>query len=276
MIHKGGVTVLLPARHVGKEFLRASASVLMQLNEEWDELLVIVEEDDSKTLELCSNLRNDRVKILQTDSGESLAAKLNYGLQAATGEFVARMDADDVSLPWRLTRQKRQQKTHSGVVVSTAVVYGSDLRPIPVLPQPPVSLNHTQFRLALLMSNPAVHPTLFGPTEVIRNVGGYRDVPGEDLDLWLRLALANIPIRRDWLPVLFYHYSKKSMSHGRQNTLTRDAELSAMGLRVQLLSEILGEEVEPSDYNHILATHDLFANLNWRVRLENRDFKLNH
>ena len=276
MTLKGGVSVLLPARHVGKAFLRATSSVLMQLNGERDELLVIVEKDDSKTLDLCSKLRDDRIRILKTDSGDPLAAKLNFGLSAANGEFVARMDADDVSLPWRLRRQKSQQKIHSGVIVSTAVVFGSDLRPIPVLPQPPVSLNHSQFRVALLMSNPAVHPTLFAPTEVIRSIGGYRDVPGEDLDLWLRLALADIPLRRDWLPVLLYRYSKKSMSHGQQNTLKRDAEASGMPLRVQLMQQMIGEEVQTSAYSRMLATHEVFAKLNWRIRLEKRDYKLNH
>ena len=48
----------------------------------------------------------------------------------------------------------------------------------------------------LLLTNPVCHPTMLATREIIDRVGGYRAVPAEDYDLWMRVASAGGRIRR--------------------------------------------------------------------------------
>lgn len=97
------LSVILPVRN-GRPYLEeAVESVLSQLGPE-DEFLVRDDGSDDGTLE---DLRTivDRRLTLQTGRPVGLAASLNELLAAARGRYVARMDADDVSLPGRFDSQ---------------------------------------------------------------------------------------------------------------------------------------------------------------------------
>ena len=48
----------------------------------------------------------------------------------------------------------------------------------------------------LLLTNPVCHPTMLATRDIIDRVGGYRSVPAEDYDLWIRVASAGGRIRR--------------------------------------------------------------------------------
>ena len=275
-LEERSVSVILPALRAGKELSRAVHSMLGQLRESQDELVLVTDGDDELTLSTLKTIKDARIKLVLVEPLSTLPTKLNIGLAQAKGEFIARMDADDIALPWRIARQRAFQRKNGGVVVSTAVVFGSKLRPLPILPQLPITLNHRDFKISLLLTNPAIHPTLFSPKTCIEKVNGYREVPGEDLDLWLRLALEGVPTIRDGLPSILYRYSRSSMSHGQGNLLTKKAVASARPLRAALLSSMCGFEVSETSYEDSLLRFLEENKINWRVRSQLVDFKLNH
>lgn len=213
MTHQGA-SILLPARRVDKQLKASIRSCLRQIRFDLLEIIVIIEKSDLSTIQAAQSVRDSRVCILQVPDGSSLSAKLNFGLQAANFPFVARMDADDQCLPWRFSRQLEVlTSVKADVLFSTAIIFGSHLRPFPILPQIPISLGPEDMRQGLVFANPAVHPTMFARKDVLSSVGGYREVPAEDLDLWIRLSLDGKKIVRDWCPAILYRYSRDSMSH---------------------------------------------------------------
>ena len=271
-----GISVVLPARLAGKHLRLAAKSILKQLDPVEDELLLLIDSDDRETLTLGTGIDSSFLRVIEMPPASSLATKLNRGIRESKNGLIARMDADDISLPWRLERQKRLYLQRGGVVFSTAIVFGSELRPIPLLPQPPMSLEHSEFLECLIFKNPGVHPTMMAAKQDIEDIGGYREVPGEDLDLWLRLAIRSKNLYRDWLPTLLYRYSRTSMSHGASNSLATDADLNARPLRIKLLQKLLGREFDESlNLEQNFAAYQQIKKLSWKVRMEGLDLGLN-
>ncbi|WP_165356738.1 glycosyltransferase family 2 protein [Nocardioides zhouii] len=213
------VTVILPV-HDGERYLQeAIDSIIHQDLPDW-ELVVIDNGSVDRTGEICRAAaeHDSRVTVLRLPAPDLVAA-LNAGLAAARGAFVARMDADDVSLPSRLRLQMSYLDRHPDVVAVGGAVDVVDENGAPVgrvrMPQQDEAI-----RRALLSGRTAMcHPTVVLRHDAIVRIGGYRvgSYPAEDLDLWMRLSreglLANLPI-----PLLRYrrHGSAVSFTHAEE------------------------------------------------------------
>jgi glycosyltransferase involved in cell wall biosynthesis len=125
---------------------------------------------------------------------------LNEGVTEARGEFVARMDADDVSLPERLAAQVDFLRQRSDVVVTGCNILLMDMEGAPISRQV-LPTDHETIERLLLDGVPGqiCHPAALIRRDALRQVGGYRVEyeTVEDYDLLLRLAevgkLANLP-----------------------------------------------------------------------------------
>ena len=196
------VSVLLPVRD-GARFLReALASVLGQTLTEF-ELLVVDDGSTDETPAILAETRDERLRVLRQEP-LGLVAALERGIAEARAPVIARMDADDVSLPERLERQVAYLDARPEVALVVPGVQAIDEDGTPgetvVLPDDDRAL-----RRRLLLRNPFTHGAVVLRVEAVRRAGGYRPDYGanEDYDLWRRIA-------REWelgaLPELLYRY----------------------------------------------------------------------
>ncbi len=215
------VTVILPVCDGERYLQEAIESIIDQDVSDW-ELVVIDNGSVDRTAEICREAarRDARVTVLRLPAPDLVAA-LNAGLAAARGTYVARMDADDVSLSSRLRRQISHLDRHPGVVaVGCAVdVVDEDGAPVGRVRMPQ---HDGRIRRALLRGRSAMcHPTVVARRDAVVRAGGYRagSYPAEDLDLWMRLGreggLANLPIallryRRHGSAVSFTHAEEQA------------------------------------------------------------------
>jgi glycosyltransferase involved in cell wall biosynthesis len=104
--------------HNGAEFLsEAVESILSQTYADFD--FIIVDDasvDDSTQILADYAVADKRISLLRNESKRGLAASLNLALEVAA-PLVVRMDADDISLPGRLTLQKKLMDEHPEVAV---------------------------------------------------------------------------------------------------------------------------------------------------------------
>ena len=191
------MTVYNSARFVGE----AIESIL---NQTFRDLELIVVDDGSKDDSLAVLRRYEqsdpRVKVLTRPNGGCWIAS-NDGLAVARGRLIARMDADDVSLPERLAKEVAFLDANPQVVcVGTHVLLiDADGEPLRVMPDPP-RLTHKEIDTGHLTGGGQVmyHPSVVIRREALDKVGLYREWPAAlDLDMFLRLAevgeLANLP-----------------------------------------------------------------------------------
>lgn len=220
------VSVVLPARDAAATVDRAVASVVAQTFTDF-ELLAI---DDGSRDETAAVLqgwarRDARVRVLRT-GGLGLVGALQLGLAEVRGPLLARMDADDESLPARLAASVaalEREPELAGVGTGVDIVR-FDRPPSPNLQAygrwlssltTPALLARERF-----VESPLCHPSVTLRTAVLRAVGGWRDEPvPEDWELWLRLVEARHALR--CLPETLHRWT----DHDRRLTRT-DARYS--------------------------------------------------
>jgi glycosyltransferase involved in cell wall biosynthesis len=173
------------------------------LNQTWTDFEFLIFDDGSDDLSpaIIARLAEEDSRIVAFRRAHGgLTALLNEGIEQARGEFVARMDADDVAHPERLARQLDHLRRHSECVAvgTEALEVDSERMPIQDLG---VAATHAEIEAQLLagVGHAVLHPSAVYRREALLRVGGYRSEldAGEDLDLHLRLAevgtLANLP-----------------------------------------------------------------------------------
>jgi glycosyltransferase involved in cell wall biosynthesis len=98
------VSVLLPVRDGVRTLALAMLSVLEQSFGDF-ELLVLDDGSVDASPDIALRFDDPRVRLLRDGMKRTLASRLNQGIDAASGRYIARMDADDVCFPERFARQ---------------------------------------------------------------------------------------------------------------------------------------------------------------------------
>jgi glycosyltransferase involved in cell wall biosynthesis len=192
------VSVLLPFYEAFSTLEAAVASIREQTFQDWE--LVLIDDgsmDGGHELAQYLSIKDSRIRLLKLPHGGIVTA-LNTGLDAATGDFVARMDADDLCLPSRLARQFAFLEGHPDIGLVSCLVehcgdsgaqqgYAEYIRWINELVDP------NAISLQRFVESPFAHPSVMFRRELIKKHGTYRngDFP-EDYDLWLRWMQAGV------------------------------------------------------------------------------------
>jgi len=137
-------------------------------------------------------MRDPRVRPLRSNA-RGIVAALDVATDAARAPLLARMDADDVSLPGRFAKQAAFLDAHPDVAVVGAAV--SNLADAPIgegleryVAWQNAILTPDAHDRDLFIESPLCHPSVLMRREPFEAVGGYRDAAWvEDYDLWLRL-----------------------------------------------------------------------------------------
>ncbi len=178
----------------GQAFLsEAIESILGQALREF-EFLIIDDGSTDRTAEILAGYasRDARIRVLRHEN-KGRAESLNIGIEQAAGKYIARMDADDVAMPYRLAEQIEFMERHPEVgLLGGAVNLISAAGRVVKTAQPP--LEDTEIRSLMLRYNPMFHPTVVMRKEVALAAGGYRKalLDADDYDLWLRMSLSDV------------------------------------------------------------------------------------
>jgi len=198
------VTVLLAVCN-GEPFVGdAVRSVLAQTFRDF-ELLVIDDASDDGTAETLAGLADARLRVVGNEENLGLTRSLNRGLALARGEYVARLDADDLALPERLARQVAFLDAHPGVGIVGTQGIPIDVRGRRLFR---VGWWHREWRRPRggvafdwyrMFDTPFIHSSVMFRRALVRDdLGGYDQsfVLSQDAELWMRAArrvpLANL------------------------------------------------------------------------------------
>ncbi|HWE02302.1 MAG TPA: glycosyltransferase [Tepidisphaeraceae bacterium] len=199
------VTVYMPAYNVGPFVRQAVESILNQTFGDF-EFIVIDDGSTDDTLAVLKELeaRDSRIRLVsRPNMGVSRTA--NEAIALARGEFLARIDGDDVAQATRLEKQLIYLRAHSQCVAVGCGVLLIDEDGLPLYMMPQVEFDHERIEAALWSGGwPMVQPACMFRRDAVVAVGGYRTHLSlhEDHDLFLRLAergtLENLPDVLQW------------------------------------------------------------------------------
>lgn len=175
----------------GEKYLReAVESILGQTFTDFE--FIIVDDGSTDTtptiLEEYAS-KDHRITILTNEHNSGICVTLNRGLDAAQGEYIARMDADDISLPTRLEKQIAFMDKHLevGALGTSLEVFAEGFAPY----QFPMQTNPRQCRADMLFNTCMAHPSVVIRKCVLTEHGlnyddHFRGV--EDYHLWWRIS----------------------------------------------------------------------------------------
>lgn len=169
-----------------EHFCQAVMSIVNQTFKEWEMILYDDGSDDSYIEEIRQMAEvDDRIRYKRGKKNLGLASALNVCWHIAAGEYVARMDADDISKPERLEMMYLFLEEHpeydwvgcSMELLDGDMVWGR--RTLPLKPEP----------IDFLHYSPYAHPSVVFRKSVLEETGGYRPMRlrGEDYELFMRL-----------------------------------------------------------------------------------------
>ncbi len=197
------VSVVLPVRD-GLPYLRDSVESILGQTLSDLELVVVDDGSVDGSAEMLAAIPDHRLRVIAQDA-LGVAAARNAGLAASRGEFLAVMDADDISLPQRLEVQVRFLRGNADVAVVGS--WFQEIDPTGAVGRvvPPVPCA-AAVRAELFVRCPIAHGTVLARRRVLVDVGGYRGDGFEDYDLWCRIAAAGWKITN--LPAVLYRYRR--------------------------------------------------------------------
>ncbi len=198
------VAVIMPCRDAGATLDESVESVLAGTFLDLEFIAVDDGSTDDTPDRLAAWEKRDRRLRLVRRSAEGIIPSLNAGLAVSHAPLVARMDADDISLPDRLSKQVACMEADPDLAVLGSLVRGfpeADVRQgfriyIDWLNS---LVTHDDISRQIFVESPLAHPSVLMRRSWLERVGGYQERGWpEDYDLWLRLhqagaAFAKVP-----------------------------------------------------------------------------------
>lgn len=171
----------------GEEYLRdAIDSILRQTFTDF-EFIIIDDGSTDQTLKIIKQYRDSRIRLVSREN-RGLIASLNEGIDLAKADYIARQDADDISMPTRFEKQFAYLKSHqeTAVLGSSFSMINEKGQELAIFGVP---CNDTDIKRALFFRNPLAHGSVFLNRRMILQLGAYPTGVGpiEDYELWARV-----------------------------------------------------------------------------------------
>lgn len=197
-----------------EQILRAAVESILNQTFRDFEFIIILDSPENKTNSRILSEYSDkdgRIRLLINEKNEGLTFSLNRALRHAEGKYIARMDADDISLPFRLESQKEFLEKNDldfiGGYVQTISQEGNIMKSCIKVP-----VENGSIQKRMLINNCVFHPSWFLKKDIFDDIGAYDTKYVEDYEFILKAMkkgyiFGNIP-----KVILQYRMSSDSIS----------------------------------------------------------------
>lgn len=243
--------------HNGEKYLKeAVESILNQTFADY-EFIVVDDGSTDGSLDILRSFRDKRLHIIPVSPQIGRVAALNLAVETASGELVAVMDADDISLPERLDEQVKFMATHPDIgVVGTNMSLMDHEGKVPKIEPWTLPTSPLEVKWFLPFYCCVNHPSAVARRKIVTDVGGYRPEfpPAEDYDLWLRCSrvcrIANLSDR-----FVRYRLYSGSFSDRKREVQFANAEKASQ----EALSDILDEKLSLRQVRNVRGANRLLS-----------------
>ena len=197
------------------------------------EFIIIDDNSSDESVSILKSYSDSRIVLIVNETNVGLTKNLNIGIKLAKGDFIARMDADDISFVDRFEKQLSFLQSNSSISLCGSqfveIGNGNQISKYPI--------NHNEIYFTLLYRNAIAHPTvMWRKTDFIDNSLFYNEnyKTAQDYELWSRvvscLKVANINET-----LLQYRTHPKQIS----NVLKKNQNNNAFAIKISLIKQLL-------------------------------------
>ena len=180
------VSVIMSTYNTPEEYLRESInSIICQTYTDF-EFIVVDDGSTQNDSEIALGFHDERIIVLRNEKNSGLAYSLNCGLKHARGEYIVRMDSDDIAVPDRLEKQIGYMESHkdTDILSARAECFGSRAG-IPIIDYG----DDAYVKAVLFFADVILHPTVVMRASSLKKYGLKYDEKlrrAQDYDLWSR------------------------------------------------------------------------------------------
>jgi len=229
----------MPAYNAEKYILQSLDSLKRQTL--WPrEVIVVDDASTDRTPDILGNYQWDILKVIRLDKNVGPAEANNHGIEIATEEYIAKMDADDISLPKRFERQWEFFQNNSGVAVVGTAALDIDECGVPTGKVRNRIISNFMSTL-IYQGNYITHGTAFYPKSMWERCGGYKQAGQPAADYALLLEMSKLGFIEN---IMETHYLYRV--HDKQVSSVREKEQlkKANELRFEAVKERIAKQLD--------------------------------
>lgn len=261
------VSVLMPCyRESVKDFTEALRSILEQTYRRIEVVVVFDDPDNNALYDIAQNAssQDSRICLVRNERNLGLSNSLEKAFRVSHGQYICRMDSDDISEVQRIERQMAYLEEHKlDLVGSYLTAIDEDDNQLYLVDSIPTSGEGV--KRSLMIRNCVPHPSWFGRRSVFEI--GYRPVPlAEDYDLLLRAELEGFSIGNVPEPLIRYRMTANSISRSNLykqylvSQCLREAFEEGRSLDIDRVDVLVGERFDQRRAEYYLKANALFNN----------------
>lgn len=271
------VSVLMSVYN-GERYLREAIDSILSQTFQNFEFIIINDGSIDGTNQILESYNDPRIIIIHQEN-IGLSKSLNKGLRLSCGEFIARMDCDDISLPQRLEKQLllMDREPEIGVCGTWIKTIGSDSEEVWNYPASP-----HEIRCRLIFESVIAHPSVMLRRSLFEEFNLTYDEKfnqAQDYDLWVRSSEV-FPLRNIDEVLLLYriHPEQGGIRHADTKrqlaNVIRTGQLSKLGIVPHEEEFKIHEKIS---YYEFEADQDFIINAHsWLIKLYNKNRELNY
>lgn len=190
IMHRNPAITVLMTIYQDKDYLaEAIKSILNQSYKHFEFLIIAEPETPNESLEIIRAFHDKRIRLIINKRHLGFSNSLNKGIRIARGKYIARMDADDISLRHRLLFQFIYMELHNNVMLCGTNVYNINAKGEKI-GKSRFPLYSREIKAQLCFHNIMCHPTvMFRKDKIIDEKLFYKVQQAEDYELWTRICL---------------------------------------------------------------------------------------
>lgn len=215
------ISVIMPVFNTAEYLGEAINSVLSQTFTDF-EFIIINDGSTDPSHEVITGFHDYRIRYLQNEKNMGLVYTLNRGIDEARGEWIARMDGDDICMPDRFAEQILYLAKHTvvDVLASRVKLIDAEGNDSGEWSNDASAVTAEEILDHLPVNNCIAHPSVMIKAEVLKE---YRYLPeqaqAEDYDLWLRLAATGRVIHKLDKELVKHRIVRSSFTRQRQQNV---------------------------------------------------------
>ncbi len=249
------ITVLMSV-HKGEKYLREAVDSILNQTFKDFEFLIINDGSTDRTAEILQSYHNSRIRIINNEKNMGLTKSLNKGLRLAKGEYIARMDADDISYPNRLEVQYEYMEKNPdvGIVGSWNDVIDNVGNRTDFW-----KCNYSSEDIYYILNfrNCLTHCSILFKKELVINNGGYNETikNAQDYELWSRISKVT-KIHQIQKVLVKWRITNNSISSKRRSSQTETVKTVVENNLEHLIDRKIDDEI-------LCFIWDNFENINY-------------
>ena len=234
------ISVIMPAYNAEKYIGEAIDSILNQTYGDF-EFIIINDGSTDKTKQIIQSYSDSRIIYLENEKNSGIVYTLNKGLDFATGEYIARMDSDDISIKHRLEKQLKTMEADLsiGVLGTGTRVFGESIKTI----ETHSALESEKLKAELLFSSCVCHPSVMIRKSILDNYNiryNCNYSGAEDFEMWWRIvSVSKIASLKDILLCYRIHANQITQNYDDKYS---DLMMKMLNLQLDTLNLKLTDE----------------------------------